>query len=207
VVDSVNPSSGIYTIVLTGGIASGKTAASDCFRRLGAAIIDTDLIARDVVQPGQPGLTRIIEAFGNGYLDRDGQLDRRKMRDAIFSDPQQKAQLEAILHPLIAGEVLRQIRILDAPYCILVIPLYTESSAYSWIDRVLVVDVSEEVQVARVMVRDGITAEQAQSILNSQASRSARLALADDILDNSGSFEELAKQVEKLHKKYLELAL
>lgn len=205
--DPVNPSSGIYTIVLTGGIASGKTAVSDRFRKLGAAVIDTDLIARDVVRPGQPGLTRIIEKFGNGFLDQDGQLDRRKMRNAIFSDPQLKAQLEAILHPLIAGEVLRKIGNLDAPYCILVIPLYTESSAYSWVDRVLVVDVNEEVQIARVMVRDGISAEQAQSILNSQASRSARLALADDILDNSGSLAELAEKVGQLHQKYLELAL
>ncbi len=148
---------GIYTVVLTGGIASGKTAVSASFERMGAAIIDTDLIARQIVEPGQPALTRIIEAFGAQFLDQQGRLNRRMMRDAIFSDPAKKSQLEAILHPLIAGEVLRQIRQLDAPYCILVVPLFTGSSAYSWTDRVLVVDVSEAVQIERVMARDGIS--------------------------------------------------
>lgn len=202
----VNRHPGIYTVVLTGGIASGKTAVSGCFERLGAAVIDTDLIAREVVEPGQPALARIVEEFGAGYLDQEGRLDRRRMRDVIFSDPQQKSRLEAILHPLIAREVLRQISQLNAPYCILVIPLFAESSAYPWIDRVLVVDVSEELQLERVMARDRISREQAQSILDSQSGRSARLALADDILDNSGSFAGLCEEVEKLHEKYLGLA-
>jgi dephospho-CoA kinase len=202
----VNRQTGIFTVVLTGGIASGKTAVSDCFARLGAAVIDTDLIAREIVQPGQPALTRIVEIFGTGFLDHDGGLDRRKMRDLVFSNPQQKSRLEAILHPLIAGEVLRRIKLLNAPYSILVIPLFAESSAYAWTDRVLVVDVNEEVQMERVMARDRITRVQAQSILDSQASRQARLALADDVLDNSGSFAGLCEEVEKLHEKYLELA-
>jgi len=197
---------GIYTVVLTGGIASGKTAVSDCFAQLGAAVIDTDLIARELVQPGQPALARIVEEFGADFLDERGGLDRRRMRAVIFSDPEKQSLLEEILHPLIESAVLRRIRQLNAPYCILVIPLYAESSAYEWIDRVLVVDVSEDVQIERVMSRDAITREQAQSILDSQASRQQRLALADDVLDNSGSFAELREAVEKLHNRYLKLS-
>ena len=197
---------GIFTVVLTGGIASGKTAVSDCFARLGAAVIDTDVIARAIVEPGQPALLQISREFGPGFLDPEGRLDRRRMREAIFSEPALKSKLEAILHPLIATEVLQQIEQLDAPYCILVIPLYAESSAYSWIDRVLVVDVSEDIQTERVMARDRISCEQAQSILNAQASRQARLALADDVIDNSGTLTELESRVKALHQKYLELA-
>ena len=197
---------GIYTIVLTGGIASGKTAVSASFERMGAAIIDTDLIARQIVEPGQPALAQVAEEFGADFLDHEGRLNRPKMRDAIFSDPAQKLRLEGILHPLIAGEVLRQIRQLDAPYCILVVPLFTGTATYSWTDRVLVVDVSEEVQIKRVEARDGISLQQAQAILDSQISRQARLALADDVLDNSGSLAELNDKVKILHKKYLELA-
>ena len=131
----------MITIVLTGGIASGKTAVSDCFARLGVPVIDTDLLAREVVEPGQTALDRITEVFGNGFLTAEGQLDRQKMRQAIFSDPDQKSRLESILHPVIAEEVTRRVAELDDPYCILVIPLYAQSSAYTWIDRVLVVDV------------------------------------------------------------------
>ena len=196
---------GIFTVVLTGGIASGKTAVSDCFARLGAVVIDTDVIARAIVEPGQPALLQISREFGPGFLDPEGRLDRRRMREAIFSDPALKSKLEAILHPIIATEVLRQIGQLEAPYCILVIPLYAESSAYSWIDRVLVVDVSEDIQTERVMARDRISREQAQSILKAQSSRQARLALADDVIDNSGTLAELESRVKALHQKYLEL--
>jgi dephospho-CoA kinase len=197
----------VITIVLTGGIASGKTAVSDCFARLGVPVIDTDLIAREVVKPGQPALERIVEVFGGDFLDPEGQLDRQKMRQAIFSDPDQKARLEAILHPLIAEEVTRRVKKLNRPYCILVIPLYAQSSAYFWIDRVLVVDVAEKVQIERVMARDQISRNQAKSILSAQTSRETRLALADDIIDNSGSLDELQDKVEALHKKYLKLAV
>ena len=192
----------MITIVLTGGIASGKTVVSDCFARLGAPVIDTDLIAREVVEPGQPALDRIVEVFGCDFLTSEGQLDRQKMRRAIFSDSDQKASLEAILHPPIAEEVKRRVAELDDPYCILVIPLYAQSSAYAWIDRVLVVDVNEEVQIERVMARDQISRNQARSILSLQTSRQGRLALADDIIDNSGSLAELQDKVEVLHNKY-----
>lgn len=197
---------GIFTVVLTGGIASGKSAVSACFEALGTPVVDTDVIAREIVQPGSPALQRIADEFGAEFLDSEGGLDRRKMRKAIFSDPHLKSRLEAILHPPIGDEVKRQVRQLDSPYCIIVIPLYAESSSYDWINRVLVVDVGEEEQIRRVMGRDRISRAQAQAILRSQASRNMRLALADDVLDNSSSLSQLAVEVGKLHEKYLALA-
>ena len=196
----------MITIVLTGGIASGKTAVSDCFARLGVPVIDTDLIAREVVESGQPALDRIVEVFGDDFLDSERRLDRQKMRQAIFSDPNQKTCLEAILHPPIAQEVARRVAELDDPYCILVIPLYAQSSVYTWIDRVLVVDVEEEVQIERVVARDNISRNQAKSILSAQTNRQDRLTLADDVIDNSGSLAELQDKVEVLHNMYLKLA-
>lgn len=196
---------GIFTVVLTGGIASGKSAVSACFEKLGVPIVDTDVIARQVVEPGSPALERIARELGAGFLDKDGGLNRTKMRQAIFSDPDLKSRLEAILHPLIGKEALRQVNQLVSPYCIIVIPLFAESSAYAWIDRVLVVDVTEDAQIERVMARDGISRDQARAILNAQASRQDRLALADDILDNSGSLSELPEKVKALHEKYLSL--
>ena len=197
----------MITIVLTGGIASGKTAVSDCFARLGVPVIDTDLIAREVVESGQPALDRIVEVFGDDFLDSERRLDRQKMRQAIFSDPNQKTCLEAILHPPIAQEVARRVAELDDHYCILVIPLYAQSSAYPWIDRILVVDVEEEVQIERVVARDNISRNQAKSILSAQTSRQDRLALANDIIDNSGSLTELREKTLALHRKYLKLSL
>ena len=193
-------------MVLTGGIASGKSAVSACFEKLGTPVVDTDIIAREVVEPGSPALERIAGELGAGFLDADGKLNRSKLRQAIFSDPDLKSRLESILHPLIGKEVLQQVKQLDSPYCIIVIPLYAESSAYAWIDRVLVVDVIEDTQIERVMARDGISREQARAILNAQASRQDRLALADDILDNSGDLSELPEKVKALHEKYLSLA-
>jgi len=191
---------------LTGGIASGKSAVSDGFARLGVPVIDTDRIARQVVEPGQEGLEGIIQSFGQDFLDETGSLDRRKMREAIFADPRLRSRLEAILHPLIRRQAWEQIRALDSPYCLLVIPLFTESESYGWVDRVLVVDVPEEVQIERVMARDQITRSQAQAILSAQAGRMERLKIADDVLDNSGSLEELRSQVKRLHQKYLRVA-
>jgi dephospho-CoA kinase len=196
----------IFTVVLTGGIASGKTAVSDHFRRLGVPVVDTDQIARMVVEPGKPALKQIARSFGHEFLGSDGRLNRRKMRAAIFSDPEMKSRLESILHPLIAEEVLSQISGLNAPYCVLVIPLYAESSSYGWIDRVLLVDVAQDVQIERVMARDQISREQAMVILRAQASRDERLAIADDVLDNSGSISELQQKVEMLHQEYLRMA-
>lgn len=195
----------VFTVVLTGGIASGKTSVSDGFRRLGVPVIDTDVIARHLVEPGQPALALIAEIFGAGILDSTGALDRKKMREAIFSDHEKKAQLEQVLHPLIGEEVLKRLEQLTDPYCILVVPLYAESGSYRWVDRVLLVDVSEAQQIRRVMLRDDISQEQAEAILDAQASRAERAALADDVIDNSGTLDELGDKIEALHKKYSSL--
>ena len=195
-----------YVVVLTGGIASGKTAVSDLFEQRGVPVIDTDRIAHEIVEPGRPALKRIAEAFGQEFLGSDGRLDRKKMRNAIFSSPQQKNRLESILHPAIASEVDQRVAQVTEPWCILVVPLLAETRLFSWIDRVLVVDVEESVQIERVIARDNISQKQAQSIMDAQTSRPQRLAMADDILDNSGSLEELEAEVDKLYHKYAALA-
>ena len=197
---------GIFTVVLTGGIASGKSTVSDLFAELGVPVVDTDLIARELVQPGEPALNAVVDAFGRECLDARGALDRGRMRSIVFADPEARRHLESILHPLIGAEVRRRLSALDAAYCIVVIPLYAESSAYGWIDRVLVVDVDETTQIARVMQRDGISRDLAQAMLTSQAGRQERLALADDVISNEGSIEALSAQVRELHKRYLGLA-
>ncbi len=195
-----------FVVVLTGGIASGKTTVSDLFAQRGVPVIDTDRIAHEIVEPGRPALKRITEIFGPEYLDAKGRLNRRKMRDAIFQDPQLKTRLEGILHPAIAAEVDLRIARVKKPWCILVVPLLAETSLFPWINRVLVVDVEESVQIERAMARDKITQTQAQAILNVQISRQRRLALADDILNNSGSLKQLASQVDKMCRKYTTLA-
>ncbi|MEE8495856.1 MAG: dephospho-CoA kinase [Xanthomonadales bacterium] len=195
-----------FVVVLTGGIAAGKTAVSDLFAQQDVPVIDTDRIAHEIVEPGRPALQRITEAFGPEFLGADGRLDRKKMRSAIFSNPQQKNRLEGILHPAIAAEVDRRIAQIDAPWCILVVPLLAESNLFPWINRILVVDVEESVQIERVMARDKISRQQAQSILDAQTGRRQRLALADDILDNSGSLNQLKTAVNKLYVKYTALA-
>ena len=195
-----------FVVVLTGGIASGKTAVSDLFAQRGVPVIDTDQIAHEIVEPGRPALKRIAEAFGQEFLGADGRLDRKKMRKAIFSSPQQKNRLESILHPAIASEVDQLIAQVEEPWCILVVPLLAETRLFSWINRVLVVDVEESVQIERVKARDKIGQKQAQSILDAQTSRRQRLALADDILDNSESFAQLEVKVDKLYRKYTKLS-
>lgn len=190
-------------IVLTGGIASGKTAVSDRFARLGVPVIDTDQIAREVVQPGEAALDEVVLAFGEAVLTADGQLDRPRMRDLIFHDAERRKQLEAILHPAIAERARQRIRATRAPYCILVVPLLAETGFFSWADRVLLVDAGEETQVQRLMARDRTTREQALAALKAQASRAERRALADDVIDNSGALDDLDAKVEALHRKYL----
>lgn len=201
-----NQKPGIFTVVLTGGIASGKSTVSGLFEELGVPVVDTDRISRELVEPGKPALEAIVDAFGEGCLDDTGRLDRRRMRALIFDDPAARQHLESILHPLISTEVRRRLAALDAVYCIVVIPLYAESSAYGWIDRVLVVDVGEDTQIARVMKRDRISRDLARSILAIQAGRRKRLALADDVIRNEGTLEHLAAEVRELHRQYLALA-
>ena len=195
-----------FVVVLTGGIASGKTSVSDRFAQLGVPIIDTDVIAHRIVEPGQPALSQIYREFGEDFVTAEGRLDRRKMRSAIFSNPDLKTRLENILHPAIAAEASRQVDLLDTAWCILVIPLLVESDSFPWIDRVLVVDVEEAVQIERVMARDSITKEQALAILNAQSSRQERVALADDIIDNSGNLDQLNSSVDQLYRKYTDLS-
>lgn len=197
---------GPFVVVLTGGIASGKTAVSDRFAALGVPVVDTDLIAREVVEPGSPALKKVVETFGPQVLDESGTLNRRHLRQIVFSDPESKQKLEAILHPSIAASVRQEIEALEASYCILVVPLLAESARYQWANRVLVVDVSEETQIERLMARDGSSRQQAEAILNAQASRTARLSLADDVIENSGSLRALGRDVALLHHRYLDLA-
>lgn len=195
-----------FTIALTGGIASGKTLVSNEFARLGVPVIDTDVIAREMVEPGQPALQEIKLVFGAKIVDGNGHLKRADLRALIFSDPNARKQLEAILHPRIRQQVGKTITEVTTAYCILVIPLLTEKGAYPIVNRVLLVDVEPETQIDRVMVRDGCSRKQALQALASQASREQRLKIADDILDNSGSTMQVRHEVARLHKKYSRLA-
>lgn len=190
-------------VVLTGGIASGKTTVARLFSGLGVPVIDTDLIAREIVAPGEPTLDLVIEYFGRECLSSDGTLDRERLRKLIFTDANARARLQAIMHPQIAKVVNERLRQLKAPYCILVVPLYVESSSYDWVDRVLVVDIPEELQIERVMARDRITRKLAEAILNAQASRDERNSVADDIIDNSQDCARLRRQVIEYHRSYM----
>jgi dephospho-CoA kinase len=195
-----------FRVALTGGIASGKTTVARLFAELGVPLIDTDVIARQVVEPGQPALAQVMAAFGADVLDAEGRLDRRRLRERIFADPSARQRLEAILHPAIRAEMEHQSRESHGPYQILVIPLLTEGKRRDHVDRVLLVDVPEELQVQRLMTRDGATHQQAQAALNAQATRAARLAMADDIVRNTGGVDDLRERVAALHAQYLALA-
>lgn len=193
----------VFRIGLTGGIASGKSAVSALFAALGVPVIDTDEIARAVVAPGTPLLARIVERFGPGVLGADGALDRRGLRAIVFADPKARADLEALTHPAIREELERRSAAAGGPYQIIAIPLLVESNARSRVDRVLVVDCSEETQLRRLQARDGATRAQAEAILAAQATRAARLAAADDVITNEGDLSALRDQVEQLHARYL----
>jgi len=200
------PSDHPFTIALTGGIASGKTLISDEFKKLGVPIVDTDVIAHQIVEPGQPALLEIENAFGKEILDESGRLRRKNLRELIFTNPEARKTLESILHPKIMDKVSQAIEKIKHDYCILVIPLLAEGGAYPNVNRVLVVDVDPETQITRLMARDSSTRQQAIQALSSQASREQRLAIADDILENSGSPGTAQHTVLKLHEKYLRLA-
>lgn len=195
-----------FRVALTGGIASGKTTVANLFAGLGVPLIDTDVIARQVVEPGEPALAQVVATFGPDVLDSDGRLDRRRMRERIFADPTAKHRLEAILHPAIRAEMEHQSKEAGGAYQVLVIPLLTEGKRRDHVDRVLLVDVPEELQVQRLMLRDGVTPEQARASLNAQATRADRLAMADDVVRNTGRVDDLRAEVAMLHTKYLALA-
>jgi dephospho-CoA kinase len=190
-------------VAVTGGIASGKSAVTACFERLGVPVIDADLIARELVEPGEPALEEIVERFGAGMLEADGRLDRRQLRQRIFNDTEARKRLEAILHPRIRERMRTRALAATAPYVVLAIPLLTRSSDYPFIDRVLVVDVPESLQIARLTRRDGVDETGARAALAAQISRDERIALADDVLDNSGTFDALEVAVAQLHARYL----
>jgi dephospho-CoA kinase len=193
-------------IGLTGGIASGKSTVTQRFAELGVPVIDADVASRKVVEPGTPGLAQVVERFGADVL-ADGQLDRRALRNLIFKDSSLRQALDAILHPLIRAEMEREVAQARAPYVVMAIPLLVEGgSASKRVDRVLVVDADETLQIQRLQARDGISEEQARAILASQASRAARLAAADDVLLNTGTVAELRQAVDRLHEQYLQHA-
>lgn len=193
----------VFRVVLTGGIASGKTTVANEFARLGAVVLDTDHIARDVVAPGTKTLAQIVAAFGADMLDRNGQLDRARMREHVFADNEARQRLEAIMHPAIRAELARRAAAAGGPYQIHVIPLYVETGAKGHYDRVLVVDCPEEQQIARLMQRDGVDATQARRALAAQATREQRLVVATEIIVNDGDREALREQVRQLHDEYL----
>jgi dephospho-CoA kinase len=193
-------------IGLTGGIASGKSTVAQRFMDLGVPVIDADVAARAVVAPGKPGLEQVIHRFGPSVVAANGDLDRRALRELVFSDPDSRRDLEVILHPLIRADMDRSAAAAIGPYIVMAIPLLVEGGSRDRVDRILVVDLDEAVQLQRVMARDRCSLEQAQAILSSQAARSARLAAADDVLSNSGTVTDLRQAVDGLHQQYLRLA-
>ena len=196
----------MYVVGLTGGIGSGKSAAADEFARLGASVVDTDAIAHALTQQGGAAVPEVEKRFGKEFV-LDGAMDRKKMRDHVFADPAAKRALEALLHPMIREESARQIAAARAPYVVHVVPLLIESPDYRRrVNRVLVVDAPEEAQVARVRARSNLPEEAVRAIMRTQVTRAARLAAADDVIDNAGSRDALRNQVAALHQKYLQFA-
>lgn len=197
-----------FCVGLTGGLAAGKSEVAACLTRLGAEVVDTDQIARDLTGPQGVALPAIIRTFGRDCIAPDGGLDRLAMRVRVFADPDARRRLESILHPLILERVRERLALSHAPYVVLVVPLLVEAwrDYGDLVDRVLVVDCDEALQIHRVMVRDGASEALARAILSAQASRRSRLALADDVLDNGGDLDALARQVRVLHERYLDLA-
>jgi dephospho-CoA kinase len=191
-------------IGLTGGIGSGKSEASREFARLGVPVIDTDLIARELVKPGQPALAEIVACFGAEMLDEKGNLDRTRLRKAVFSDPELRKQLEAILHPRIRDNAVALAEQSEGPYCVLIIPLLVETTGDYPLDRILVIDTPRELQLERIAARDGLSESEIEAILATQTSREQRLAIADDIVVNDTSPEHLRSEIERLHRLYSE---
>lgn len=197
----------MYCIGLTGGIGSGKSSAAHAFERLGAAIVDTDAIAHELTGPDGAAMPALRAAFGDDYVTPAGALDRARMRTLVFGDPVAKARLEGLLHPRIREATLARAAAAQAPYVMLVVPLLLEKNAYrELVQRVAVVDCSEETQVARVMARSGLTAAEVRAVMAAQLPRAERLARADDVIDNEGDLAALEARVRTLHERYLELA-
>ncbi len=200
---TVTPS---FRIGLTGGIASGKSLIADCFRDLGVAVIDTDIVAREVVAKGQPALAEIQRRFGAEVIAADGTLDRAALRRLVFASAERRRELEDLLHPLIREETFRQATHAGGAYQIIVVPLLVESPMREELQRILAVDVPEELQLTRLLARDADDPEQARRMIAAQSSRAERLAIADDVIDNTGTPADARQQVADLHRRYLRLA-
>ncbi|AIL60032.1 dephospho-CoA kinase [Pseudomonas alkylphenolica] len=194
-----------WILGLTGGIGSGKSAAAQRFVELGVHLVDADQAARWVVEPGRPALARIVERFGAGVLQEDGQLNRAALRELIFSDPEQRRWLEALLHPLIGQEIFSYLAKAESPYAVFVSPLMVESGQYQRTQRLLVIDAPQELQIQRTLQRDQTSPEQVQAILKAQASREERLRHAHDVLVNDRDLTWLHSEVDRLHHFYLTL--
>ncbi|TAK72189.1 MAG: dephospho-CoA kinase [Betaproteobacteria bacterium] len=196
-----------FTVGLTGGIGSGKSAAAQVFEELGTTVIDTDAVAHALTAPGGAAIEPIRAAFGAAYLTPEGALERARMRELVFADALKKRLLESILHPLIRARTSELVQAARSPYVVLMVPLLVESGDYRRrCQRILVVDCPEELQVERVMARSGLAAGQVRAIMANQVTREARLAAADDVVDNSQDLAQLRRQVEALHARYLQLA-
>lgn len=200
-----------FIIGLSGGIASGKTAVSDYFAQLGIPIIDADIISREllsqsILENPNSALMAVKDYFGNEVFDRQGYLNRPKLREIVFADEQKKMALEAIIHPRVYQAILEQAKSYQSAYIIISIPLLVESSSLELFDRIAIVDVTQEIQMKRCQQRDGSSLETIKNIINTQAPREERLKIADDIINNSGSLESLYPQLDKLHESYLNLA-
>jgi dephospho-CoA kinase len=195
-----------YVVGISGGIGSGKTTVTDLFAKYGIEVIDADVIAREVVEPGTPALKAIVDKLGQSVLDPSGSLDRAKLRSLVFNDIEVKNWLNQLLHPAIRQQMLLQTQQAKSAYCLLSVPLLVENKLNEQVDRVVIVDVDEQTQLQRTLLRDKTNAPQIRAIMNAQATRQQRLAVADDIIDNNGKADDLAKQVVHLHQHYLQLA-
>ncbi len=196
----------LLVVGVTGGIGSGKSAVTERFERRGICVVDADLASRVVVEPGRPALASIADHFGSEILKADGTLDRAALRKIVFDDASQREWLEQLIHPLIGEEIARQLRAADSPYVILSSPLLLETSQHELADIVAVVDVPEEVQLARAVARDHNDEAQIRRIMAAQISRHERLEKADIIIDNSGALAALDEQVETLHRRFKQAA-
>jgi dephospho-CoA kinase len=195
-----------FVVGLTGGIASGKSLVAAMFTKLGAGLVDTDVVAREVVARGEPGHEAVTAAFGSGALLASGEINRAALRSLVFADDEKRRALEAILHPLIRARTRAKLAAQHSPYAVVAVPLLVETSFSELVDRVLVVDCPESMQLERLMRRDGIPRDEALAMLRAQADRATRLKAAHDVIDNSGTPDATRRQVEQLHHVYLGLA-
>ena len=196
----------MFVVGITGGIGSGKSAVSDRFKRLGIKVVDADIASREVVKPGQPALAAISQHFGADVIQADGSLDRARLRALVFAKPDERIWLERLLHPLINEYLRQELASATSAYAVLVSPLLKETGQSRFTHRILVVDVPENVQLARTMARDSNDEAQVKAIMAAQASRQSRLAIADDVIQNDAGFEALDAAVAQLHARYLTLA-